>query len=64
MRLGRLGRGLRRRRRHHKLPVPGYRAANAHAVIPTLHFQFVNAGLGGEVDQLANFVYSHGNRLA
>jgi hypothetical protein len=42
----------------------GNGAANAHAVVPALHFQLVDAGFGGEVDQLADLVYGHGNRLA
>jgi hypothetical protein len=39
----------------------GNGAANAHAVIAALHFQFVDGGFGCEVDELADLVYGHGN---
>jgi hypothetical protein len=37
------------------------RAPNAHAVVSALDLQLRNAGFGGQVYQLADLVYSHGN---
>jgi hypothetical protein len=47
--------------RENQFLVAGNRTPDTHAIVAALHFQFVDTGFGGELDELTDLVYGHGN---